>query len=334
MARIQDVAAKAKVSKATVSYVFSPEKSALISPETRQKVLDAARELGYKPSFIAKALSKQRAYNVALVLPERSARNISVHLLHLFHGILRLAEKSEYIVSTFFGVNEHFIARVEDRRFDGIIVIGLGADRTVLDKLAALKLPLVVLNREYPASEHISCVNSDLKGWFLNETERLLSQNCRNILLLNKVLYTDAGRVIAEALSEAQQKAEKNHAVLECVNIGDGINMQELLAELFKLRQYDAIIINGGSASASVLKSLPALGLIPQKNIQISGFAFSKVEAEVGMIWQHDLEKLNNMAWQMLEKMFDGKPGKNHLIPLKHYAPITDKHTGESGFDV
>lgn len=335
MARIQDVAARAKVSKATVSYVFSPQKSALISPETRQKVLEAARELDYKPSFIAKALSKQRAYNVALVLPERSAQSMSVHLLHLFHGILQLAEKSEYVVSTFFGVNERFIARVEDRRFDGIIVIGLSSDRACLDKLAALKLPTVVLNREYPAAEHISCVCSDLKGWLLNESERLLSEGCRRILLLNKGLYTDAGKVLDAALSEAQKIfARYDNAFLECADTDRGSGVHGLLQKLFRKSRYDAVIINGASVSSAVLRSLPELNLVPGKDIKLSGFAHNAADMEAGLIWQHNLAELNRCAWQMLEKMFAGSPGEFKLLPLIAYTDPTADKAPLNGFDV
>lgn len=55
-ATVYDVAAKAGVSTATVSFAFrQPDR---VRPETRRRVLDAARELGYVPSASARGLAR------------------------------------------------------------------------------------------------------------------------------------------------------------------------------------------------------------------------------------------------------------------------------------
>ena len=51
-----DVAKRANVSRATVSYVLNGTPGARISPETRERVLKAASELGYIPHKIASSL--------------------------------------------------------------------------------------------------------------------------------------------------------------------------------------------------------------------------------------------------------------------------------------
>ena len=51
---IKDVARRAGVSIATVSYVLN--KSASVSEVTRARVLDAVAELGYRPSAVARGL--------------------------------------------------------------------------------------------------------------------------------------------------------------------------------------------------------------------------------------------------------------------------------------
>ena len=334
MARIQDVAAAANVSKATVSYVFSPEKSALISPETRQKVLAAAQKLGYKPSFIGKALSKQRSYNVALVLPARSSHSMSLHLLRIFHGIVNSAENSEYNVSTFFGVSKRFISRAEAHRFDGVIVVGLGSDRSALDQVAALKLPMVVLNREYPVNDHIGCVRSDLAGWFLSETERFLNMNCSNILLLNKGLYADSGRELSETLSAASEKVQAAGGKLECMTMTDDGSLSIPLPELLKAHQFDALIVNGSQAGAYISSGLRALGKVPGRDIMISGFFRDYNDLMLGFTWQHDSEKIGREGWMMLEGMISGKKGSYQLLPLVNYPAGLPSDKSPFGFDI
>ena len=56
-----DVARRAGVSRATVSYVVNDRPDKTISAGTRRRVLDAVRELGYVPSATAAALSAGRS---------------------------------------------------------------------------------------------------------------------------------------------------------------------------------------------------------------------------------------------------------------------------------
>lgn len=63
-----DVARLSGVSRATVSYVLNNTPSQTISPKTRERVLDAARVLGYVPSSVGLALAKGRTDIVVLDL--------------------------------------------------------------------------------------------------------------------------------------------------------------------------------------------------------------------------------------------------------------------------
>ncbi|WP_211271018.1 LacI family DNA-binding transcriptional regulator [Streptomyces yerevanensis] len=64
---IKDVAAAAGVSTATVSHVLNRVEGKRISPETRQRVLRTAEELGYAPNGLAQALRTQRSRTIGFV---------------------------------------------------------------------------------------------------------------------------------------------------------------------------------------------------------------------------------------------------------------------------
>ena len=67
-ATIDDVAARSGVSTATVSRVLSGSVPA--RPETRERVLAAARELDYRPSGVARALKRQETRTLGLVITD------------------------------------------------------------------------------------------------------------------------------------------------------------------------------------------------------------------------------------------------------------------------
>ncbi len=66
--RIKDVARRAGVSSATVSRVLS--NSPHVSPETRERVLKAIEELGYRPSRVARSLRVQRSRIIGLIISD------------------------------------------------------------------------------------------------------------------------------------------------------------------------------------------------------------------------------------------------------------------------
>src|SRR6476620_6496409 len=65
-----DVARRAGVSRATVSYVLNNTSGQSISPATRDRVLEAAAGLGYAPSAAARALRTGRSDVVLCLLPD------------------------------------------------------------------------------------------------------------------------------------------------------------------------------------------------------------------------------------------------------------------------
>ena len=64
-----DVAARAGVSQATVSLVFSGAEATRVGAATRVRVLEAARALGYEPNAVARALAQGRTSTVGIVIP-------------------------------------------------------------------------------------------------------------------------------------------------------------------------------------------------------------------------------------------------------------------------
>src|SRR5664279_5472674 len=67
------LAAHLDLSQTTVSLVLNDSPSAKSIPqETRQRVMDAARELKYRPNYFARSLRKSRSMSVGVIAPDLS----------------------------------------------------------------------------------------------------------------------------------------------------------------------------------------------------------------------------------------------------------------------
>ena len=76
---IAEVARHAGVAVSTVSYVLSGKRT--ISGDTRRRVLDSIKTLGYHPNAGARALASKRSNVIALVLPLRAGMHVPVLML-------------------------------------------------------------------------------------------------------------------------------------------------------------------------------------------------------------------------------------------------------------
>ena len=103
---IKDIARQAGVSYATVSRVIN-ETDYPIREETRTKVLEAARELGYTPNLLGRYLKNQHSDTVGILLPNLEEP--------LFTRSLALTEKkvSERGCMLLLGAGEHNAVREE-----------------------------------------------------------------------------------------------------------------------------------------------------------------------------------------------------------------------------
>ena len=63
-----DIARELNISRATVSYVLNGRDTEFISESTRERVLAAARQMGYRPNRAAQALAGQRSNLIELYI--------------------------------------------------------------------------------------------------------------------------------------------------------------------------------------------------------------------------------------------------------------------------
>jgi LacI family transcriptional regulator len=122
---LKDIASHLGLSKATVSYILSGSAGAKSIPEsTKQRVLNAARELNYRPNFVARSLQSQRTYAIGVLVPEFSDSYSGLVL----NGIEeRLRENGYLCLVTSHGRKpealEQYPQMLFDRRVEGLIAV-------------------------------------------------------------------------------------------------------------------------------------------------------------------------------------------------------------------
>ena len=159
-ATIFDVAAAAGVDASTVSRVLRGEVSQRVRAETRERIVEAARRLDYRPNVIARSLRSAKTFSLGIVVPQLDNPVFAMAI----EGAEQGARERGYSL---------LISRLEPgdpeaglyerlsqlNRVDGLLVATLDEDRLLLDSLARARVPFVVLNRRVP--DIANCVALD-----------------------------------------------------------------------------------------------------------------------------------------------------------------------------
>ncbi|WP_245374121.1 LacI family DNA-binding transcriptional regulator [Crossiella equi] len=149
---MKDVALRAGVSTATVSRVLNGH--AAPTDATRERVLAAVAELGYRPNVLARSLRLHSTQTLGLVISD---------LLNPFFGEIARAVEDEarkHGYCVIFGnadesdeQQRRYVRTLLDRRVDGLVVCPASDDPAWLTEVTDSGVPLVLLDRTVAGSD-------------------------------------------------------------------------------------------------------------------------------------------------------------------------------------
>src|SRR3954471_1710335 len=184
MASLQDVAERAKVSIATVSRVLN--KSDKVVPETRATVEQALRDLGYRPSRVARRVRMKdgRAHLVGLIIPDIQ----NPFYAEIARGVEDAAYASEYALllcnSDENADKERFYLDVmEAESVDGIVLPPFDETDLAVVELLNTGMPIVCVDRSL-AKIKTDLVEVDNYHGALEAVNHLLDRGHKSIGLI------------------------------------------------------------------------------------------------------------------------------------------------------
>ncbi|WP_232822679.1 LacI family DNA-binding transcriptional regulator [Glycomyces dulcitolivorans] len=212
-----DVAAELGVSRALVSLVFRDQPGA--SPETRERVFEAAARLGYKPDMAARLLARGRSKVLGVLFTARNP-----HHVDLVEAIYPTAEELGYDLVLSAAVpsrDEHkAIEALVGHRSEALLLCGPTISEEDIADLGA-RLPVVVLGRHLKSTS-VDIVTSYDRPGAREVVDHLVGLGHRDIA------HVDGGsRPGAPERRRAYRDAMRSHGLADRIRIIPGNHTEE-----------------------------------------------------------------------------------------------------------
>ena len=181
-ASIKDVAREAGVSIATVSRVLNDID--VVNEETKKKVLEAIKKLGYRPNIVARSLKTHRTRTVGILVPDISNQiypeivrgaedvaNIYKYNVMLCNSDLDLEKEKEYL------------RVLKEKMVDGVLYMSSSLGEETLNLINELDLKTVLVENDEQNGKFPSVTIDNEKATY-EATNHLIDKGMKNIAFI------------------------------------------------------------------------------------------------------------------------------------------------------
>jgi DNA-binding LacI/PurR family transcriptional regulator len=272
---MQDIARLANVSTPTVSRVLND--SPLVTGETRDRVLEVARQHGYAVNRNAQKLRQARTNTIAVMLDFGSHRHGAIgdpFVFELLAGVSEaLSIRNQELLLSPPGLDNAraFADFYQARGADGFIVLGQGTRDTMLRAVARTNLPLVVWGAVANEAGYCS-VGSDNVGGGRLAGEHFLRHKRKRWLFIGDTRHEEL-RLRYEGLRlAADGQADVSIDLLAIASMAFTATAETVTEYLRDQPAPDAVFAFSDTAAMAAIGAFKARGLIAPRDFSLVGY--------------------------------------------------------------
>lgn len=319
-ATLADIAKLANVSKTTVSMVIN-NKDINVSGSTREKILEAVKELNYIPNTVARSLSTKKTETIGVILPDIE----NPFFAEMIKAIEDTAEKLNYNVIICNSYNstikeDKYIRLLISKLVDGVIFISGGNSEESLKLLEDNKIPFVIVDRYVQSSRKYSGVFCSNENGIHRGVKYLYEKGKRHIAFVQgpesikiSILRRNAYEKVAKELGIYDED-------LICVDeftIDGGMRSTEKL--MLSGKKIDAIFYSSDVMALGGMKFLLRNGYKIPRDVSVLGYDNINIamflEPELSTIAQ-PIYNMGKEACELIVDIIDEKVKEHKVIYL------------------
>ncbi|MBZ4688664.1 MAG: hypothetical protein PWQ96_2096 [Clostridia bacterium] len=334
MSTIKEVAKRAKTSITTVSRVIN--NTSYVKEETRQKVLQAMKELNYRPLTREPVVKENRS--LALVVPDVS----NPFFGKIAKGIATVANKFVYniILCNIDGIpagDGDYLMDLIKNRVDGVIYASSYRIGEVVRKARDNNIPIVIFDREVRDFAVDTVTINNNQGAYL-ATEHLILSGHKKIAFIGGSEKFQ----VSEQRKKGYMRALKEHGIYfdeGLIFTGDftmesGFKAMNLL--LLNKKPFTACIAANDLMAIGAINCLNQHGIMVPEEISVIGFDdISLASAMTPKLTTvaYPIERISERSLELLMKQISDINSSPEIITLFPRLIIRESTTGSKGME-
>lgn len=317
MASIKEVAKLANTSITTVSRVIN--NTGYVKEETKERILDAIKELDYKP--LERTDIRKETKAIGLIVPNienpffgKMARHIS-----------KVANSYNYNLLLFDleGIENHkddFLIDLIENRVDGIIYVSSQRCTEAMNAAKKRNIPFVILDREIQKEEVNTVIVNNNYGAFI-AAEHLIKLGHRNIAFIGGAedmeISTRRKEGYLEALAENGIEANKDYICYGNYKMQGGYDSMKKMYS--KHKEITGVIAANDLMAIGALNYLIREGVNVPKEVSIVGFDNIEISESITpslTTIEYPMERISEIIIDLILRQIKDKDKNVEVISL------------------
>ena len=309
---IKDVAREAGVSIATVSRVLNDID--VVSEDTKKKVLDAIKKLGYRPNIVARSLKTQRTKTVGILVPDISS-GFYPEIVRGAEDVANIYDYNVILCNSDFDYDKEkdYLRVLKEKMVDGVIYMSSCLEEETLDIINELDLKTVLAESRDKEGRLPSVIIDNVEAAY-NATKSLIDKGLKNIAFVgfNKGsvnAWGDRQVGYEKALEENGLKVDEDLEFFKDLKVKSGYKAVEKFIESGK--KFDGVVCSSDEIAMGVINALREKGIRVPEDVSVIGFNDNAVASyfypKITTVKQPSYD-MGSVAMRMLIKMLNNKP--------------------------
>ena len=308
---------------ATVSRVINGNTN--VKPITRQKVLHAIEELGFRPNAVARGLASRKTTSVGVIIPDVAnlfiadlARGIEdIATMYKYHIILSSSDQQKTKeIDLFYNMLE--------KQVDGIIFMGTTITDEHIEAFKKANIP-VILAATIAESEELASVNIDYYQAIQDAVQFIEEKGEGDIGFVTSPLNNRSNEIRKQSFVDAMKNSGKNEADLEKLifNSDDSYDSgSEASNDFLGLeKRPETILVSSDEMALGVIHGLQDNGLKVPEDVAVVGFDNTRLATMVRPTLTTVMQPMYDIgavSMRLLTKLLQGEKVAEKQVTLPH----------------
>ena len=270
---IKDVAKEAGVSIATVSRVLNDID--VVNEDTKKKVLDAIKKLGYRPNIVARSLKTQKTSTIGILIPD-IASQFYPDIVRGAEDVTNIYDYNIILCNSDFDVEKEkeYLRVLKEKMVDGVIYISSSINEEILDLINELDLKTVLVETKDKDGRLPSVTIDNISASYEGK-KYLIDLVLKNLAFIgvngeNMNAWGERYIGFVNALKDSGLELDEELCYFKNLTVKTGYQAIQRFTENNK--KFDGIVCASDEIAMGVINALREKGIKVPEDVSVIGF--------------------------------------------------------------